>query len=328
MRKTLLVVLGFVVIGGAAVVGWLLFFKAPSPASGDSVVLRLKWLHQAQFAGFYVAEKRGLYQESGMNVTINPGGVDFPAIQMVAGGSEDFGVTGADQILLARAKGVPVIAVAVIYRRTPFVLFSLTTSGITKPADLVGRRVGVKLGGNEELTYRALLKKQGLDEGRITEVPVKYDMSPLFSGLVDVWPGYAINEPIVAREKGHPVNIINPNEYGVSLYADTLFTTERMIREKPDVVRRFVQATAAGWVYATEHPVEAAEYGLLFSDKLNRPHEVAMMKASIPLLNLDAGPFGVMEPEDWEEMQSVLLETGFLKGTVDTSAAFSNDFLQ
>ncbi len=89
----------------------------------ESVTLRLKWFHQAQFAGFYVAKEKAFYKSGGLNVDIQPGGPDFPAIQMVTGGNEQFGVTGADQILIARSKGVPVVALAVIFRRNPFVLF-------------------------------------------------------------------------------------------------------------------------------------------------------------------------------------------------------------
>ena len=158
--------------------------------SGKTKVnVRLKWLHQAQFAGFYVAEKKGYYRAAGMDVALNPGGVDFPAIQMVSGGAEQFGVAGADQILLAREKGVPVVAIAVLYRKSPFELFSLASSKIKRPQDFSGRKVGVKLGGNEELAYRAMVRKLGIDPACMTEVPVKYDMTPLFTGQVDVWAG-------------------------------------------------------------------------------------------------------------------------------------------
>src|SRR5258707_9512575 len=90
----------------------------------ESVTVRLKWFHQAQFAGFYVAKEKGYYKSAGLNVDIQPGGPDFPAIQMITGGNEQFGVTGADQILIARSKGVPVVAPAATFRRNPFALFS------------------------------------------------------------------------------------------------------------------------------------------------------------------------------------------------------------
>src|SRR3974390_2746394 len=198
----------------------------------EAITIRLKWLHQAQFAGYYVAKEKGYYKAAGLDVTIEAGVPDFPAVQMVAGGSEQFGVTGADQILIAREKGVPVVALAVLYRKNPFVLFALSKSGIDTPSKFPGKNIGVKIGGNEELIYRAIIKSAGIDKSQVTETPVKFDITPLLSGQVDVWPGYLINEVLAAKEKGFDVNVICPADFGVALYADTLFTTEKMIKEK------------------------------------------------------------------------------------------------
>jgi NitT/TauT family transport system substrate-binding protein len=227
------------------------FFAA---RADEAVTVRLKWFNQAQFAGFYVAQQNGYYKAAGLDVNIQPGGPDFPAVQMVTGGSEQFGVTGADQILIARSKGVPVVALAVIYRRNPFVLFSLTKSGIKTPADFAGKTVGVKIGGNEELIYRAVLAKAGIDKAKLTEMPVKFDITPLLTGTVDVWPGYLINDVLAAKEKGFDVNVIYPADFGIDLYADTLFTTEKMLKEKPEVVRNFVAATLKGWDTGSRRP--------------------------------------------------------------------------
>ena len=289
----------------------------------DSVTLRLKWLNQAQFAGFYVAKEKGYYKSEGLDVNIQPGGPDFPAVQMVTGGNEQFGVTAADQILIARSKGVPVVALAVIYRRNPFVLFSLAKSGIKTPADYVGKKVGVKIGGNEELIYRAVLAKAEIDKSKLTEIPVKFDMTPLLTGTVDVWPGYLINEVLAAKEKGFDVNIVYPVDYGVDLYADTLFTTEKMLKDKPDVVHKFVTATLAGWNSAIAAPEEAARITLKYGDKLTYDHELAMMKASIPLLKPDAKPVGYMDEAGWSAAQKLLVGAGFQKEPVNVADAFS-----
>jgi ABC-type nitrate/sulfonate/bicarbonate transport system substrate-binding protein len=301
-----------------------------SEATGtmDKVNLRLKWLHQAQFAGFYTADQKGFYEKNGIDVTINPGGVDFPAVQMVASGSEHFGVTGADQILIAREKGVPLVALAVIYRDSPFVLFALEESDISQPSDFIGKNVGVKLGGNEELTYRAVMQGAGIDTSQVNEVPVKFDISPLLSGQVDVWPGYAINEPITAEEKGYNVTIIWPKDYGVSLYADTLFTTEEMIEKNPDVVRRFVIATLQGWNYAYANPDEAVSYTLTYSDILTKEHETLMMQASLPLLKPEGQALGHIDIEVLEGMQQLLLENGYMKQSIDLEKAYTNRFVQ
>jgi ABC-type nitrate/sulfonate/bicarbonate transport system substrate-binding protein len=295
----------------------------------DALTLRLKWFHQAQFAGFYVAKANGYYKAAGLDLDIQPGGPDFPAIQMVAGGNEQFGVTGADQILIARGKGVPVVALAVIYRRTPFVLFSLAKSGIKSPADYVGKNVGVKIGGNEELMYRAMMAKAGVDTAKVKEVPVKFDIAPLLNGAVDVWPGYEINEVLAAREKGFEVNVLSPSSYGIDLYADTLFTTEKMMKEKPDIVRKFVAATLKGWNEGIANPEKAAKATLeIGGSKLTYDHELAMMRASLPLLTGDGGPVGAMDEAHWRSMQTLLMEGKFLKAPVDLSHAFTVDFLK
>ena len=290
--------------------------------AADAVTVRLKWYNQAQFAGFYVAQEKGFYKSAGLDVNIQPGGPDFPAIQMVAGGNEQFGVTGADQILIARSKGVPVVALAVIYRRNPFVLFSLAKSGIKGPKDWVGKKVGVKIGGNEELIYRAVLAKAGIDKSQITEIPVKFDMTPLLAGSIDVWPGYLINEVLEAKEKGFAVNVVYPSDYGIDLYADTLFTTERMLKEKPDVVRRFVAATLKGWNAAIAAPQDAAKITVKYGDKLTYAHELAMMKASVPLLKPDGKPVGSMDAAAWGSIQKLLLAAGFQKKPVDIAKVF------
>ncbi|THD44040.1 MAG: ABC transporter substrate-binding protein [Bradyrhizobium sp.] len=294
-----------------------------SARADEAVTVRLKWFNQAQFAGFYVAKDKGIYKAAGLDVNVQPGGPDFPAIQMIAGGNEQFGVTGADQILIARSKGVPVVALAVIYRRNPFVLFSLAKSGIKTPADFIGKKVGVKIGGNEELIYRAVMAKAGVDTAKVTEIPVKFDITPLLAGDIEVWPGYVINEVLAAKEKGFDVNIVAPVDYGVDLYADTLFTTEKMLKEKPDVVKRFVAATLQGWNAAIAAPQEAAQITVKYGDKLSFDHELAMMKASIPLLKPDDKPVGYMDEAGWSAAQKLLIAAGFEKNPVDVNAAFS-----
>jgi ABC-type nitrate/sulfonate/bicarbonate transport system substrate-binding protein len=306
----------------------LLSLPLATAEAADSVTLRLKWFNQAQFAGYYVARENGYYQSAGLDVNIQPGGPDFPAIQMVAGGNEQFGVTGADQVLIARSKGVPVVAVAVLYRRNPFVLFSLAKSGIKTPADYVGRNVGVKLGGNEELIYRAVLAKAKIDKSKLTEVPVKFDLAPLLSGAVDVWPGYLINEVVAAQEKGFAVNIVYPSEFGIDLYADTLFTTEKMLQEKPDVVDRFVTATLKGWGTAIAAPEQAAKITVKQGSNLTYDHELAMMKASLPLLQPDSGPVGSMQEASWAAAQDFLVGGGFQKSRVDLAKAYTTKFLK
>jgi NitT/TauT family transport system substrate-binding protein len=286
------------------------------------------WLNQAQFAGFYFADKAGYYKQEGLDVNLRPGGMDFPSVKMVASGSDTFGVAGAEQILLAREKNIPVVAVAVIFRRSPYVLFTRKESGITRPQEFIGRKAGVKFGDNAELVYRTVLKGAGVDSSKIDEIPVKFDLTPLLTKQVDVWTGYVINEPIACEEKGVPVNLIWPHDYGVKFYGDTLFTTEETIKTRPEMVRKLVQATVRGWDEAIKEPEQAVSYTLAASEHLNKEHETKMLAAALPLLSPDKKPIGQMDAAVWESMQKLLLKQGFMKTPVDVSKAFTNEFLK
>jgi ABC-type nitrate/sulfonate/bicarbonate transport system substrate-binding protein len=207
-------------------------------------------------------------------------------------------------------------------------LFSLAKSGIKAPADYAGKNIGVKIGGNEELIYRAVLAKAGVDKTKLNEIPVKFDITPLLAGTVDVWPGYLINEVLAAKEKGFDVNVVSPADYGIDLYADTLFTTEKMLKEKPDIVHKFVTATLKGWTSAIAAPEEAAQITVKYGSKLTYDHELAMMKASLPLLQPDAQPVGWMEAANWSAAQKLLVDAGFQKTPVDIGKAFTVEFLK
>jgi ABC-type nitrate/sulfonate/bicarbonate transport system substrate-binding protein len=311
-----------------AAVGALLVLARPNRSTESTrVVVRLKWLHQAQFAGFYAADQLGYYAAESLSVDLLPGGVDHPAVFQVMSHAADFGVTGADQVLLARSQGHPVVALAVIYRQTPFTLFAKQTVPDSTLAQFRGRRIGVKYGGNEEVTYRAMLRAAGLDSAQVTEISVKYDMTPFYSDQVLLWPGYRINEPISAQERGVAVRLINPEDLGVFLYADVLFTRADMIAQKPDVVRRFVAATIRGWRAAVEDPDAAARFVSAYNPDADSTHERAMMHASIPLLTAGGDPVGLMSEAGWSATARILVDGGQLPLMPDVRAAYTNDFV-
>lgn len=283
------------------------------PLHLTKITVRLKWRHQAQFAGFYVAKDKGFYRKAGLDVNLEPGGSIFPAIQQVVNGGEDFGVIGADQILLARGKGKDVVPLLVIYQHTPFVLFARHGGSIKKLEDIVGKRVGVAHGDSEMSIYHQMLAAAGIDRTSITEIPVGTDMSKFFSGEVDVWPGYAINEPIIADEKHVPVEVFYPHQFGIELYADTLFTTGAQIKQKPDTVKKFVKATREGWNYAIQHLEESVNITMAYASDSTKGHQLAMMKASLKSLGPPGDDFGNWTLAGWESTQQILLNGRFLE---------------
>jgi ABC-type nitrate/sulfonate/bicarbonate transport system substrate-binding protein len=294
-------------------------------ASPAAVSVRLKWLHQSQFAGFYSATAQHYYADARLKVTLDPGGPDSPSVQLVSSGSDTFGVAGADQILLAREKGVDVVAVATIYRQTPFVLMTRANANLTTMAQLAGKKVGVKFGQSEEVTYRAMLAAAGM--GKPDEVPVKFDLGPFLSGGIDAFPGYSINEALAAGESGVPVNQITAASVGLHMYADTIFTTGSEIRDRPSEVTAFVQATMKGWRWAVDNPDQAAALALGYDRTLKLPHEQAEMKASIASITPDSKPIGFMDTAGWSSLQDILLQQGQMKHRQDIAQVFTTKFL-
>ncbi len=282
----------------------------------DKVTVRLKWLHQSQFAGYYAAEQEGFYTNEGIDIKLVPGGAETPSIQVVAGGSEQFGVSSMAQLIEARKQGIPVVALATTYRKNPLIWFGIDES-IRTPQDLVGKEVGLTVGSNSDLLFRAMLKKNGVDIEDVNIVPVKYDLSLLLEGAVDMYEGYLTDQPISAELAGYKTYILNPSDYGIYFYGDTLFTTEKMIQENPDLVRRFTRATLKGWKFAHDNPEKAVDYVLMYSDQLNREQEMRGMKASLELIQPDDKPVGTIEMNVVEQMQDLLVEYGIIDTPID-----------
>ena len=313
MKKNLVIGFVFLVI----VAGMAMFIMNTNKrGNADNVALRLKWLHQSQFAGYYAAEQEGFYKKEGINIKLVPGGAETPSIQIVAGGSEQFGVSGMAQLIEARAKGIPVVALATTYRKNPLIWFGIDES-IKTPQDLVGKKVGLTVGSNSDLLFRAMLKKNDVRIEDINIVPVKYNLALLLEGKVDMYEGYLTDQPISVELSGYKTRILNPSDYGIYFYGDTLFTTEKVIQENPDLVRRFTRATLKGWEFAYDNPEKAVDYVLMYSDQLNREQEMRGMEASLELIRPDDKSVGTIELDVVQQMQDLLVDYGIIKSAID-----------
>ena len=220
------------------------------------------------------------------------------------------------------------VALAVIFRRNPFVLFSLAKSGIKTPADYVGKNIGVKIGGNEELIYRAVLAKAGIDKAKLNEIPVKFDITPLLAGTVDVWPGYLINEVLAARRRALRSTSSSPPDYGIDLYADTCSPPRNCCRRSRTRSAAFLSPRPSRrWSSAIAAPEESARRSASdYGTKPTYDHELAMMKASLPLRTRRAA--GRLDGRrKLEATQKLLVDAGFQKTLVDV-AAFTVEYPQ
>ena len=291
----------------------------------DRVSVRLKWLHQPQFAGFYVADQKGFYSAENITVVLEPGGVDIDEIRAVATGQNDFGVVMAPDIIRSVAQGVRIKAITVIFQRNPTVYFTLKDSGIVKPEDFPGRKILVF---PNDLGLQAVLSKVGVSVDQIIAVSPIFNMEPFFAGEVDIWTGYLTNQVVTARKKGSELNLIFPDAYGAHIYGDTIIASDKMIKEKPDLVERFLRATLRGWQWAIENPEEAAMFVLKYSQKKDKERLIAEMEASIPLIHTGQIQIGWMEDNIWNGIHTLLIDQGVINKPVDLSQVYTTAFLE
>jgi len=301
--------------------------KAPVSLTPVSVVL--KWVHQGQFAGFYVAKEKGFYADEGLDVTLMPGGPGINVVQTVLSGEAQFGDTRPENLIGSRTQGDPVKAVAVIARDNPYVLVALPESGITKPTDFVGKVIMPDFGGNRsELQFLAMIKRAGVSLEDMTIVPYNADYSPFFNGEVDVIPSVWNGDLVKIKQTRPDVTLIWPSDYGVRFYADTLFTTDEFIANNPDVVRGFLRATLKGHQYTIDHPEEAAELTLRYTQDDALETHLGMINASTPLIYTGEDEIGWMRSEVWQQMQDILFLEGVIQQKFNIADVFENKFLE
>ncbi len=309
----------------------LLVILVPSLAMAaiDEVTVQLKWIHQAQFAGFYTADREGSYQREGIDVTFLPGGVGIDVVSGISRGDVDFAVMGADSMLVARSRGIPLIAIATLYRINPFVLVAFADSGIHSPYDFVGRTVAITEGYNH-IQFEMMMNQLDIGMTSINIIPYTYDDTAFLQGDVDVTVSFAAGSLLSLRQKtgDRPLRLFWPDDFGVHFYADTLVVHEQLAADRPDLVLRFLRATLAGHLRALQEPESAIDATMDYAHLQDRSLQYEMLRASIPLIHTGYDRIGWMRPEVWLDMAALLFDHDLLTEPIDVDAAFTLDFLK
>jgi NitT/TauT family transport system substrate-binding protein len=260
---------------------------AASTGQLTKVKLQLKWLHQAQFAGYYVAADKGYYKEQGLDVELLPGGPDVVPSQKVLTGAADIGVDWVGSLLANRDKGQPLVDIGQFYQSSGMLLIAKKSTGIKSVSDLKGKKVGVWTGGNE-FEFRAALDKYKLDNSidnnkDMTVIKQGFEMDSFLNGQLDAASAMTYNELQVVYEAGvkpEDLNIISYNTEGVGMLEDHVFVTEDTLKTKKDILVKFLAASQKGWVDAVKDPQYAVDATMKRADKAttNRDHQVSMIK--------------------------------------------------
>ncbi len=300
-------------LGAAAAAGLLL--AAGTGVAADKVTIQLKWVTQAQFAGYYVAQEKGFYEEAGLDVTIKPGGPDIAPPQVIAGGGADVIIDWMPSALASREKGVPLVNIAQVFEKSGMMLTCRKDSGITQPADFKGHTLGVWFFGNE-YPFLSWLAKLGIpttggNDG-VTVLKLGFNVDPILQKQASCVSTMTYNEYWQIIDAGLTENDLIVYKYedqGVATLEDGLYVLEQNLQDAAfvDKMARFVKASLKGWEYARANPDEAAEI-VLENDATGaqtEKHQKRMMGEIAKLLG--AEKLGLLDPADYERTVNTLL---------------------
>lgn len=297
---------------------------AAACATKDPVTLQLKWVAQAQFAGYYAAQAEGFYDDECIEITINPGGPDIVPEQVVAGGQADFGINFVPSLLSAREGGAELVNIAQVFERSAMRQISWKDTGIATPADLAGRDVAVWFGGNE-FELLATLAKYGIDKDNgLQLIQQPFDMNLLLERQVDAAAAMTYNELAQVLEtpdqEGNlytidQLNIIDFNAEGTAMLQDGVFTTAAYLAEpaNQEIAERFLRASFRGWMFCRDNAEKCVDYVLEQGPALPRGHQTWMMNEVNKLIWPSTAGIGQMDPALFEQTAAIAQEYGIIQ---------------
>lgn len=308
----------------------------PMASAQDELVpvsVVLKWVPQAQFAGYYAASALGYYEEEGLDVTIIPAGTDINPQQLVASGDAEFGTDWMGNILATRETGTDVVSIAQIYQRSGMRQITWADSGLTSFEDLGDRIVGVWCCGNQYPTYAALTKA-GFDvpdmetNGNIAQQA--FDMNAFLNREIDAASAMTYNElaqvlETVGEDGTFPVytledlNVLDFNEYGTAMLEDGIFVNAEWLAQEgnEEVAIKFLRASFRGWIACRDNPEDCVGYVLEAGPTLGEGHQAWMMNEVNKLIWPSPDGIGIMDADAFATTAQIALDYGIISSEAE-----------
>ena len=322
--------------------------SAPPPstsAEAASVRLQLQWVPQAQFAGYFAAEKQGYYKAENLTVTIVPGGPDvIPQVEGSKADGPEFTISWVPKVLEAREGGSDLVDIAQIFQRSGTLSVTWKDTGLDEPCKLAGKKVGVWDFGNEYEVTAGLLTcglTPGLENGgdpaaQYQKVIQAFDMKAFLAREIDVAEAMIYNEYAQVLEATDPatgelykpdqLNVINWNDYRVAMLQDAIFARKAWLEQgnNRDVAVRFIRASLKGWIYCRDHADDCVQYTTEAGSQLGAGHQKWMMNEVNALVWPSPVGVGMIDPVFWQQTVKVAKTSGIIKADPSIDAYTSD----
>jgi NitT/TauT family transport system substrate-binding protein len=297
------------------------------PAAMKAVSLQLQWVPQSQFCGYYAALDKGYWKEEGLDVTIKPGAVEIVPQQVVATGGAEFGVAWLPKVLASIEQGANLVNVAQPFQRSGTLEVSWKDTGITKPEDWKGKKVGTWGFGNEPELFAAM-RKAGLDPNNkddVTIIQQPFDMSLLLNRELDAAQAMTYNEYAQVLEAVNPatgqlykpedLNVINFQDVGTAMLQDGIFVRGDWIADaaNQDTAVKFLKGVFRGWIYCRDNFDDAVNVVLKYGTTLGKGHQTWQLNEINKLIWPSPQGLGIMDPAAYKQTAEIAQQFAIIK---------------